>query len=124
MRYFIDRSTTNDMEDGEPLEGAEMVEVEVRDVRTCATPEEFDVKQKHEKPWLSEGTDHQQIVVDGRPHISRRIAGRKVKMWTIEVADLNAFVEKYGQIVLMPSRPWRFVGEAYQSIEIYDGYRE
>lgn len=45
-------------------------------------------------------------------------------LYTIEVDDLNAFVKKYGKIVLKPKykNPWE--PEALMSIEIYDGYRE
>ncbi len=41
-------------------------------------------------------------------------------IWVIDIDDFTAFVDKYGAIVLMPSR---YKHTPYQ-VEIYDSYRE
>lgn len=62
--------------------------------------------------WYARGTNHR--VINGQ--IARDLA--PTEQWLVEIQDLMAFVNKYGQCVLDTE------ANGFASIEIYDGYRE
>lgn len=103
--------------DNPPCEGAYVHPFVYTDVRTFATPEEFDAKlAAREGPWLSKGTNHR--IVDGM--IARDTGTRE--HWCVDVDDVWEFARRVGhELVLSFTKP---SDTAHPSIEIYDDYRE
>ena len=118
MKFTICRSGSlydNDESDP-PCEGDLSFEEVLRiDQRTFQSEDEYDSWWGN-SPWLSAGINHR-ITYEG---IARDIS---VKMWTIEVSDLESLLEMSRclghSFIIVPRN-----GPQLPHIEIYDGCRE
>ena len=116
MKYIIKRTSVWNEE--KPCDEAFKHPHEKWHTRTC-TEEEFNKRfSSMEGLWRDKGTNHS---ITEKGWITRQEPD--TMEWTIEInslEELNAFADKYGQLVVSP--------EAYSSkspeIEIYDYYRE
>jgi len=59
---------------------------------------------------------------EGRPY--RIIDGSNKTIWTIEIKDLIEFINKYGEIVIIPPREEYVDFEDLYTVIIYDDYLE
>ncbi len=120
MKYIVTR-TSNYGDDEPPCEGAVQEDVCYLDVRTVATPEEFDEKfgKYAQGKWLDKGTDHG-ITEKGR--IYRKLPSKAFTIALADLGELLAFTQKYGEVII--KAPEVDLPDQYFSLEIYDGYRE
>jgi len=130
MNYRISRTSCWD-DDIKPCDEAYMILVEHWDIRTCTEDYFNNVigKTYREKPWSERGTSHCRItpshkVSKNGSWIARRLTDKEV--WVIDInslEDLNKFVLKYGRCVISRDNSNQ-VNSLYNTIEIYDDYRE
>jgi hypothetical protein len=83
--------------DEKPVAGAMRAKFPEWDQRTFKTPLEHDQRLPHEKPWLSEGTEHE-VNEHG---IRRRL--QDVDGWVIDLKDLRALkglCEAHGEVAV------------------------
>ena len=102
---------TSDWQNKKPCAGAVKRPFENWETRTC-TEKYFDRHfGENEGLWRSQYKNHR---IDSEGYIERQRPDEM--LWSIEIntlEELQSFIEKYGRIIM-----------DWDSIEIYDGYRE
>jgi hypothetical protein len=121
FRFGIVRTSTRGSEDDKPCAEAVPGTIQTWDYRTFKSPEEHDAKLGQK--WHDRGTQHGFVYGPrgGVQGIKRRLEDRET--WFVEfstLAELMAFYEKYGDLVL--SESWS--DRQTPRLEIYDDYRE
>jgi hypothetical protein len=82
------------------------------DTRNCDDPKKIPMNSGTDGDWYTRGTNHR---IEGG--MIRRDMGVESK-WAVEVADLQAFVEKHDRCIVSKDR------DGFMCLEIYDDYRE
>lgn len=82
------------------------------DARNCDDPKKIPANRGTNGDWYEDGTNHR---VEGGK--IRRDLGTK-EVWGVELTDLQAFVDKYGECIVGREN------SGFYTIEIYDTYRE
>lgn len=95
-----------------PCDEAFQVVLTNTDTRSVDDPKKIPAHRGTDGDWYTRGTNHR---VEGG--MIRRDMGVK-KEWAVELEDIGAFVDKYGQCVV-----GRDI-DGFCTIEIYDDYRE
>ena len=120
MKFRVSRTSVWD-DEVSPCPGAVREKCLRVDARTSKSPESHDATMKalgiKEEPWLSRGMNHRK----SGGGIERDLDSMD---WFVELSDLDAllrFAGKHGDIIIKPYDQW---AKGFQSIEIYDGYRE
>ena len=107
MLYLVRRTSVSTPK--KPCE--EAYEIKIKNIeRRCVDDPS---KLPYEKDWLQYGENHR--VEDGQ--ITRDNGLRKV--WVVDIEDIDAFVEKYGCVIL-----WAEDEDGHRELEIYDDNRE
>jgi hypothetical protein len=117
MRFIISRTSGWDSGPKAPCDEAyhEMV-LETQKMREPA--EQFMASGKYYTWWRSDGINHR--VEDGYA-----VRDMEIYTWFVDIAslyDLQRFIEKYGDVVIMVLKDGKHAG--MMEVEIYDNYRE
>lgn len=104
MKFIVNRTTVSLTGSKSPCEEAREEELTPLDYRTVRTLEEAKKKIWY-KDWLEGGVDH-------REEAGMVVCDRKVKekQWVVDLNSLEElidFQEKYGEIVISDSSPYR-----------------
>ena len=105
-------SRTSIWGDGQPCEEAFMINVINTDTRVVDDPSKLPLRRCADT-WYEEGTNHR--VENGN---IKRDMGIK-KEWAVEINNIPVFVKKHGESCIINVNE-----DGYNTIEIYDDYRE
>jgi len=106
MKFIVSRTTVPLIESKKPCDEAKEEELTQLDYRDVKTLEEAKNKIWY-KDWLEGGTDHREEC--GMVVCDKKI---KVKQWVIDINSLDelvSFQNKYGDIVISDSSPYKEV---------------
>lgn len=109
-KYIVTR--TSEWGNKQPCEEAKQESLIIHTWCTCKTLEE---SKKQEWFWRDGTFNH--IKIQGKEGVRH---SQICLRWTVEIDDLQAFIEKYGECVVALSNS----DDIPLSIEIYDNYRE
>lgn len=107
--YLVRRTS---MYEGSPCPDAFIIERIFIDTRNCDDPKKIPANNGKDGDWFLRGTNHR--VENG---MIKRDLGT-IQEWAVEIPDILAFVDKYGECVVGRN------SNGFYEIEIYDDYRE
>lgn len=107
---------------GKPCEEAFKIKLPVIDTRSCDDPKKIPANNGTDGDWYALGTNHR--LVNGEIQRDLGVAS----YWAVELptlADLTAFVQRYGECIIRPSNLRLFLNEGldgFFEIVIFDDY--
>ena len=113
--YLVSRTRNYGDYDESPCEEAVQINIVYTDIRNADSTDKIPALKNNPEKWYGAGFDHR--VIDGK-YIARSIV---VKQWSVRInnmSDLNEFIKRHGRVILDVNE------SGYNTIEIYDGYRE
>jgi hypothetical protein len=108
--YLVSRTSSCDSQ--KPCEEAYQVKIKSVDARNVDDPKKIPSNRGTNGDWYERGENHR--VENGK--IKRDMGW--VDVWVVDIDDIAAFVDKYGDCIIGRDQ------NGFSTIEIYDDYRE